>query len=85
MRCTGNAFLSLLVTTMIYKEQFIGDEQNRLKVQLPAIELTYWILRDYGIEFDELRFVEKYIKEEPLYDMFQRTGTIPDKYIIKGE
>lgn len=66
-----------------YKEQFIGDEHNRLKVQLPAIELTYWILRDYGIEFDELRFVEKYIKEEPLYDMFQRTGTIPDKYIIK--
>lgn len=66
-----------------FKEQYIGDSNHRFKVCLPAIELTYWILRDYDIEFDELRYIDKYIHEEPLYDMFQRTGTVPDEYIVK--
>lgn len=76
----GEQFFILACNNDDFKEQYIGDEHNRIKVKLPAIELTYWILREYGIEFDELRFVEKYIHEEPLYDMFKRTGTVPDEY-----
>ena len=60
-----------------------GEGWSSLLLKLPAIELTYWILKDYEIPFDEDKFIEKYMTAEPLYDMYHRLGTVDEKYIKK--
>lgn len=66
------------------REMYIGGgDWSRLHIHIPAIELTYWILKDFDIPFNDMRFVDMYMKEEPLYSMYHRTGTVDEKYIIK--
>ena len=60
-----------------------GGNWSRLLLRLPAIELTYWILKDYKIPFDEERYVSKYMSAEPLYAMYHRLGTVDERYIKK--
>lgn len=79
----GEKYFITPVNNDDYREVHIGDEDNRLYVKLPSAELTYWILKDYEIEFDEQRFVKEYINQEPLYEMFKRTGVLPDEYILQ--
>ena len=64
------------------RENYVGSEKwSRLLLKLPAIELTYWILKDFGISFNEERFVDMYMTAEPLYDMYHRIGTVDKRYI----
>lgn len=82
----------------MYGEQFFITECSRddgkvmavqygdwtpLRLRLNSVELIYWILKDYGIEFNEERFLSKYFMDKPLYQQYIETGTVPGEYIVR--
>lgn len=67
-----------------WRDNYVGSENwSRLLLRLPAVELTYWILKDYNIPFNEERYVDMYMRAEPLYDMYHRLGTVDERFILK--
>lgn len=68
-----------------YKEMWVGsDEWSPAKLLLPAIELVYWILKDYKYEFNEEHFLEMYMKgEKPLYTQFRNNGEVASEYYVR--
>lgn len=56
-----------------------GDTECAL---LPACDLVYWILKDYNVDFNEGRFLERYFNNrQTLYDIFETTGELPKENI----
>lgn len=56
-----------------------------VRLHLNAIELTYWILKDFGVDFNEERFIKRYFSDVPLYQQYLDTGIVPEKYIANRE
>lgn len=68
-----------------YKEMWVGsDEWTPVKLLLPAIELVYWILKDYGFEFNEEHYLDMYMGgKESLYSEYHRTGQVASEYYVR--
>jgi len=60
-----------------YREQWVGsDVWSPVQVVLPALDLVYWILKDYNIQFDDIRYRERYKLDMPMYERYHATGVI---------
>lgn len=58
------------------------SDGNVYKFLLSQNDAIYWILKDYGVEFNEGRFLDKYFKDElPAYTRF-KNGDIPTEYLV---
>lgn len=56
-----------------------------VRVNLDAIDLIYWILKDYGVKFNEQRYKAQYFGgEESLYERYVRTGLLPREVVCEG-
>ena len=54
-------------------------------LNLPTIEFTYWVLKDFDADFNEERFLERYYGgKKPLYTQFYETGSVEKEYIYEG-
>lgn len=64
------------VTDGVREETLLLDQNN----------LIYWILEDYGYEYNRERFLERYFKNtEPLRDRYLRGEVLEDAYYPKEE
>lgn len=76
--------------TPLYEDDFKvqnvkNDKGDTACLQLPAIDVTYWILKDFDVDFNEERFLERYYNgKTPLYTQFMETGSVDEKYIYRG-
>lgn len=55
-------------------------------VYLSACNLTYYILKDFDVEFNEERFLARYFGgKKPLLTYFEENRTVPENLVYKGE
>lgn len=64
----------------------VGDDSGRRDLLvLPQNDLVYWILKEYGVEFNEDHFLETlFPNSEPAYTVYMRGDALPDSYYYKG-
>lgn len=78
----GEQYFITRCTNDDFKQVWVGaDGYKPARLNLPALDLVYWILKDYDIEFDEPRFIENYFGgKEPLYTQYHKTGSVDRMY-----
>lgn len=76
--------------TPLYEDDFKvqnvqNDKGDVACLRLPAIDVTYWILKDFNADFNEDRFLDRYFRgRKPLYTQFYETGTVSKEYMVEG-
>ena len=62
------------------------EELGRLdRLRLDAINFIYWVLMDYGFDFDRERYLQRYFKRTvPLYDLYHQGEDLPWYVYEKG-
>lgn len=71
--------------TPIY-QNVSNSEGVSVELNLPPLDLTYWILKDYNVQFNDERLVKRYYgKRVPLYTEFQNTGKVGKQYYADKE
>lgn len=69
------------------KVMLVGDDTGRRDLLvLPQNDLVYWILKEYGVQFNEAHFLETLFPDrEPLYELYMRGDALPECYYYKKE
>ena len=63
------------------KVSIVSDGNNVDKLCLPQNDFIYWLFKDYEVEFNEARFLDKYFPSmQPLYTMYMETGAVPKEF-----
>lgn len=58
----------------------VTDGTRKDKLYLPQNDLVYWVFKDFNVQFDEQRFLNKYFKDrQPLYTRYMN-GESLDEY-----
>lgn len=90
--------VSIGIGNLIYKEdkfivplddaddalvQYVSREKDKIdKIYLTQNELIYWVFKDFNIQFDETRFLERYFPNQtPLYTRYMNGEDISEWYV----
>lgn len=86
MLYTETCFIAPLEETNDLRVITANNGVRTSKFQLPQNELVWWILKDYGYEFNEQRFLDRYFRgSEPVREVFMRDEPVEDYFYYRED
>ena len=80
------AFIVPLSSCSDSKISLVTDGEHVDKLVLPQNDFIYWLFKDYAVEFNEERFLERYFSARPtLYSMYMENGVVPEEFYFVEE